>query len=498
MAPFMLSALSRRCALTAAAALLAASAVLAQDIPPLIQYQGRITDAAGQPINSAGLALKFRIYTKPTGGGPLYTEQLVLDVTDGLVNALIGSSSPLPTDIFTGHPELYLGLTIGNDAEAVPRHRLVTVPFAFRAEQAALAVDVTAQNIHPASISVGGHTVIDSGGNWVGPPAGVAGPAGPTGPAGPPGPVGQPGAPGAPGLNGPAFADDTAAGWGAVAGAANVSMHAVVEIPMGETVGGIQLFGSDPAVTYDVFAVHVPTGKPTLLGSGALGAVVNLQDYTSDALDYLLVRVHVTAPAQRIFGGLVFRPAVGATLFSTAFDSAAGMSLTPPVGGVGWAVDATPALIGGGVPFTSAPASLNFNDGVDYATAAGAVTGDATSGPLDISGMVLPALTLRSRWDTDAAPGSDLRIIQVSNDNFASLLANVTLPEAGGEVWLTETIPLDRNWGQVRIRLRFASNGTDDAHAGWFVDDLRVAERVATQGSVLERITPRRFLLRAE
>jgi hypothetical protein len=121
--------------------------------------------------------------------------------------------------------------------------------------------------------------------------------------------------------------------------------------------------------------VHVPTGKPTLLGSGAVGAVVNLQDYTADALDYLLVRVNVTAPAQRIFGGLVFRPAVGATLFSTAFDSAAGMSLSPPVGGVGWSVDATPALLGGGAPFTSAPASLNFNDGVDYATAAGAVHG---------------------------------------------------------------------------------------------------------------------------
>jgi len=73
------------------------AAVHAQGAPPLIQYQGRITDTAGQPINSAGLSLTFRIYRQKSGGNPVYTEQVVLDVTDGLVSTLIGSSSPLPT-----------------------------------------------------------------------------------------------------------------------------------------------------------------------------------------------------------------------------------------------------------------------------------------------------------------------------------------------------------------------------------------------------------------
>jgi len=168
------------------------------------------------------------------------------------------------------------------------------------------------------------------------------------------------------------------------------------------------------------------------------------------------------------------------------------------VGGVGWAVDATPGTVDGGTPFTSPPFSLNFNDGADYAGAAGAAAGDATTVAVNISAMSAPMLSMRSRWDTDDAPGADLRRVQVSNNDFASLLADVALPEAGGEVWLTETVLLDPAWGTIRIRLHFSSDGTDDAHAGWFVDDLAVSERVTSQGTVLGRITPRQFLLQAE
>jgi hypothetical protein len=112
--------------------------------------------------------------------------------------------------------------------------------------------------------------------------------------------------------------------------------------------------------------------------------------------------------------------------------------------------------------------------------------------------MVQPALTLRSRWDTDAAPGSDLRIIQVSNDNFASLLVNTTLPEGGRRGVAHRDHPARPRLGQVRIRLRFASQR--DRRRARRVVRRRPARRGAgaPQGSVLERITPRRFLLRAE
>ena len=110
-------------------------------------------------------------------------------------------------------------------------------------------------------------------------------------------------------------------GWGAVAGASGLHMHAVIEIPLGQTVGGIQLFGDDPSVAYDVFAVHVPTGKPTLLGSGTLGPVVNLQDYTASELDYLLVRRRLRAGRQAASEGSSSTRSSAASIAARSFDS---------------------------------------------------------------------------------------------------------------------------------------------------------------------------------
>ncbi|MEM7310854.1 MAG: hypothetical protein AAF682_29555 [Planctomycetota bacterium] len=478
------------------------------EIPALIQYQGRITDSAGQPITAAGLTLRFRIYKHPVGGSSLYTELQTLDVTDGLVSTLIGSTTPLPNTIFLDQDEAYLGITIGNDSEAVPRHPLVSVPYAFRAMTSTVAMDVTGPVINPGSVAIGGELVIDPAGKWVGDtagligppgPVGPSGPSGPTGPQGPQGPAGPDGAIGPPGTNGPAFADDTASGWGAVPGAAGLAMHAIVEVPAGEIVGGIRLWGSDPAITYDVFAVHMPTGSPTLLGGGSVGDFADLTDYAASDVDYLLVRVNVTSPAQRVYGGVLHRPAASTTLFSTTFNSPVGIQLDPPVGGVGWAVDGTPELVHEGAPYNSEPFSLNLNNGTDYsAPSAGPLTADATSLPIDLTTTTAPVLTFFNKWETDPVPDADLRILQISNDGFSSLLINQPLPEDGGEVWLKESFALDPAWGAVQIRFRFASDGMDDAYAGWFVDDLRVGEAQSGAGPVLQRLTPRQFLLSAQ
>jgi hypothetical protein len=514
-------------------------ALHAQSVPPLIQYQGRITDAAGQPIHAAGLALRFRIYRQPAGGAPLYTEQLVLDVTDGLVSTLIGSSSPLPASIFEQNNELYLGISIGNDSEAKPRHRLASVPYALSAGSALNAADVAGMHIHPSSVSIGTQVVIDASGAWVGPTAGLAGPPGPTGPpgaTGPPGPAGamgpmgltgpagSPGArgpagltgpagpagpagaagpkgdqgpPGLTGTNGPAFVDTSASAWGAVSGGTGLKLHAIVEVPAGQTVSHVVLWGDTPGLSYSVFAVHAPTGSPTLLGGGVLGATVDLTDYTATVLDYVSIRVNVTSPLQRIFGGVLYAPAEMPAVFETDFSTAAGMLFGPPVGGVGWAVDATPGTVDGGPPYLSPPASLNVNNGVDYA-AGFPVAVEAGTLVVPIASLSQPVLTFRSRWDTDAAPGSDLRRVQITNDNFVTVLADVLLPEDGGKVWQTESVDLLPAWGTIRVRFRFTSNGVDDAHAGWFVDDMKIAERTTALGPPLLRITPRQFLLSAQ
>ncbi|MEM7309689.1 MAG: hypothetical protein AAF682_23640 [Planctomycetota bacterium] len=195
---------------------LSASPLFAQEPPALLQYQGRMSHTDGTSVTAVDLPVVFRIYDSPIGGMPLFEENRVLDVTDGLVSALIGEVEPLDTTLFDDQSVLYLGVQFGTDSEAVPRYRLASVGYALRAKSAASADDVPGKDIHPSSVSIGSSPVIDSAGNWVGPTTGLVGPAGtdgadgaqgPAGPAGPTGPqglAGTDGADGAPGPTGPA------------------------------------------------------------------------------------------------------------------------------------------------------------------------------------------------------------------------------------------------------------------------------------------------------
>ena len=177
------------------------------DPPPMIHFQGRLADAGGTPIDQLGLAVDFNIYDAPTGGNVLYTESRTLDVSAGLVSAMIGEVNALPASLFDANSVLYLGVTYGNDSEAVPRHRLASAPYALRARSATSADDVPGKDITPNSVTVNGTPVIDSAGNWVGSPTGLVGPTGPAGPVGPAGPDGPAGPTGAVGPEGPAGAD---------------------------------------------------------------------------------------------------------------------------------------------------------------------------------------------------------------------------------------------------------------------------------------------------
>ncbi len=185
------------------------TAIARQGAPPVLQYQARLLNTAGQPLTATGLSITFRIWDAASGGTSIYTESQTLDVVGGLLSAPIGTVNPLPTAIFATSANRWLGITVGADAEMTPRQRLGSTAYAIRADSARAADDVPNADITPKSITVGGLLVIDASGNWVGNPTGLmgpAGPAGPVGPVGPAGPQGLPGAPGADGAQGPAGA----------------------------------------------------------------------------------------------------------------------------------------------------------------------------------------------------------------------------------------------------------------------------------------------------
>ncbi len=88
-------------------------------------YQGRLTDAAGVPVNNTapGFPMTFALYTQETGSAPVWSEHHPgVPVSDGLFNVYLGSITPLDSVLFDD--DLWLGVTIGSDSEMTPREQL--------------------------------------------------------------------------------------------------------------------------------------------------------------------------------------------------------------------------------------------------------------------------------------------------------------------------------------------------------------------------------------
>jgi hypothetical protein len=108
--------------------LLALSA--AAQVPSMINYQGRLTDGAGQPLDTT-VSITFLLYDEP-GGFPIWSEtHPAVTTTNGTFNVLLGSIEPIEY-LFSGGTSRYLGITVGDDPELSPRTRLVSTPYAFR------------------------------------------------------------------------------------------------------------------------------------------------------------------------------------------------------------------------------------------------------------------------------------------------------------------------------------------------------------------------------
>lgn len=120
------------------AAAIQASAALNTSLDT-ITYQGRLTDAGGTPL-SGTYVMTFRLYDVATDGTALWSEYWTgansVEVTRGLFSVRLGSLTAIPTAVITGTNSLWLGITIGTDAEMTPRVQLGSVPYAFQASHA--------------------------------------------------------------------------------------------------------------------------------------------------------------------------------------------------------------------------------------------------------------------------------------------------------------------------------------------------------------------------
>ncbi len=100
-------------------------------VPTMIDYQGRLTDAAGTPVPDGDYIVYFSIYDVPSGGTALWTETQFLTASNGLISVRLGSTTPLTDSVFNSTTR-YLGVRIDATPELTPRTLLVAVPYAHR------------------------------------------------------------------------------------------------------------------------------------------------------------------------------------------------------------------------------------------------------------------------------------------------------------------------------------------------------------------------------
>ena len=100
------------------------------DVADFMNYQGRLTDPAGNPVMDDNYSITFTIYDD--GGAQVWIESQKVTTSDGYFTVLLGDNgSPLSCTDFSDS-EYYLGITVGGDPEMTPRIRLATVPFSFK------------------------------------------------------------------------------------------------------------------------------------------------------------------------------------------------------------------------------------------------------------------------------------------------------------------------------------------------------------------------------
>jgi hypothetical protein len=115
-------------------------------VPPIMSYQGYLTDNGGTPLTGS-YTLAFKLYADSLITTPLWTESYAgVPVSGGVFHVALGSVSPLDATILSG-AKLYL-VTSVNGVDVLPRRPIVTVAYAFRAGVADSAAHVPTTTGH--------------------------------------------------------------------------------------------------------------------------------------------------------------------------------------------------------------------------------------------------------------------------------------------------------------------------------------------------------------
>jgi hypothetical protein len=249
-----------RRALAASAAFLALSPALCGAVPSQIPYFGEVRTNAGGVFQGT-ISVKARLYTVETEGTEVWSEDLGNNVVQfGRLQVILGHIDPTGLGIALGMGQpLYLEFVL-NDVPMLPRQRVLSVPYARFAGDAATLDGYSSDefvlqdpqgNLSVAGaiqvaqgLSVGAQPVINAQGQWTGDPTGLVGPEGPEGPQGPQGPMGPMGLPGLQGIQGVTGATGASGTSSWVDGTGKVTTTAMVGVGLGSPERAVDVAGS--------------------------------------------------------------------------------------------------------------------------------------------------------------------------------------------------------------------------------------------------------------
>lgn len=167
---------------------LALGSLHAQNVPPFMNYQGRVTVAGGGGLGDPtpeARKVVFRLFATTTGGSTLWSEEQTVTLSKGDFSVLLGLGIAFgaePHDaldtVFTG--DRYLEITVdngdgtinGSDTPITPRQRITSTAYSFRAKTAdsvvggsigtASLADTSVTLAKMASGSVSSTAIVDS------------------------------------------------------------------------------------------------------------------------------------------------------------------------------------------------------------------------------------------------------------------------------------------------------------------------------------------------
>ncbi|MGE4069844.1 MAG: hypothetical protein AB7E72_01560 [Lysobacterales bacterium] len=136
------------------ASLLTSNLSFAQSVPPLMNYQGHLTNATGQSLANGQYTLTFNVYNVPNGGAAVWGPQVITaDVIDGYFNVVLSTDSTggdSITTAFTAQPR-YFSIRVDAGAEILPRQQVLSAPYAVQAGHASQS-DIAASVVGTGNI----------------------------------------------------------------------------------------------------------------------------------------------------------------------------------------------------------------------------------------------------------------------------------------------------------------------------------------------------------